>query len=498
MDCEVRRLDVNAVVEKLRELIEARGGDAYLIGGCVRDRLLGRPIHDLDLAVRGDAIGLAREAANRLGGAFYILDEENATARVIIGEGDERLDLDFAAFRGQTLEDDLRGRDFTIGAMALSLADWPRGRPLIDPFGGERDLRQKRLRAVTDEVFRDDPVRLLRAVRLEVELGLRADAHTESLVRRDHGLIARASAERLRDELTRSMAAAAVDGLCRLDALGLLTLVIPELSTLKGLEQPTSHRYDAFEHTLKTIAAVERMQATGYQDTGILGYDTSDVLAFFAPRLSEHFAQVVSDDRRRGLLLRFAALLHDLGKPMTHSRDEGERIHFYDHEAIGAQMAADILRRLRFSTAEVRLVKTIVAYHLRPLHLAHADSITQRAVYRFFRDTHDAGVDVLMLALADYEAKGGAESSRAEWDRQVNVAGLLLGKYFDEYASAVAPPKLIEGGELIDRFGVSGPRIGELLEAVREAQAAGDVGTHEEALAYVEKLLTEKLSGGGN
>jgi poly(A) polymerase len=217
------------------------------------------------------------------------------------------------------------------------------------------------------------------------------------------------------------------------------------------------------------------------------------LLSFFSFQLSAHLSQPISGDRPRLAVLKLAALLHDLGKPTTKSFDDEGSVHFYGHEREGAEVAGAILRRLRFGGNEVSLARTIVANHMRLHLLAEREVVTRRAVYRFFRDTGDAGVDTLLLCLADHLATSGPNLRMARWQKKVEFVASMLADYYERCQEVISPPKLISGNDLMDEFGLEeGPRIGELLEAVREAQVEDEVRTKEEALALVKGLLTQE------
>lgn len=471
--------------------------EAYLVGGSVRDVLLGRPahaVHDLDFAVPAGGLALARRLANQLGGAFFPLDAERDTGRVVLAEADgRRFYLDFACWRGNSLHADLADRDFTINAMALDVAQ---ERPVvIDPFGGRADLSAGLVRAVTDRAFVDDPARTLRAVRLEAALGFRIEPHTEALLRQAIPRLDRVSRERVCDELDRILAAPGAAGhVRRLDDLGLLAAILPEVVALQGVTQPPPHCADVYQHTLLVLEALEGLFAWLWPDAGYapLAEATQGLerLAPWRETLRLHLSRPASGDRARATLLKLAALLHDAGKPETRSQDETGRVRFFGHEQKGAAIAARALRRLRFSSQEVALVREIVAYHLRPLHLSRAEATTRRAVYRFFRDAEEAGVDVVWLGLADCLGTRGDAFDPAEWQRLLGVAATLLEGYFQRRQEVVSPPRLIGGRDLMAEFGLSpGPRLGELLERVREAQAEGRVASREEALTLVRHIL---------
>lgn len=479
--------------------LREEGVEAYLVGGSVRDALLGRgaqAFHDLDFAVPAGGLVLARRLANWLGGAFFPLDAERDTGRAVLTKPDGgRLYLDFARWRGDSLQTDLADRDFTINAMALGVTRGERV-ALIDPFGGQADLSAGVVRAVSEQSFAHDPARTLRAVRIEAELGFHLEPHTEALLRHAVPWLDRVSRERVRDELDRILAAPGAAGhVHRLDDLGLLALVLPEVIALKGVTQSLPHRTDVFTHTLQVLEVLEGLFAwlwpgAGYTPLAKDGASAATRLAPWRGPLQAHLSQPTSGDRVRATLLKLAALLHDVGKPETRSEDEAGRIRFLGHEKGGAEIAARALGRLRFSSKEVALVRTTVVHHLRPLHLSKVEAVTHRAVYRFFRDAAAAGVDVTLLGLADQLGTRKDALDLTEWQRALDVAAALLAGYYHRHREVISPPKLVNGRDLMRTFGLSpGPRLGELLERVREAQVEGLVSTREEALALVREIL---------
>jgi len=476
-------------LQQVLTIAARRGVRLWPVGGVVRDALLGYPIHDWDFAVEREAMALARAVANALDGAYFPLDPERDTGRVLLPATDgTRLELDFAALRGASLEDDLTARDFTINAMALDETG-----KLVDPTGGRADLEARRIRATSEHAFRDDPLRVLRAVRLEAELGLEIEPQTAAWISRDAPLLAFPAAERVRDEFVRLLALqGAAVYLQRCDEFGLLRHVAPELDSLKGISQSYPHRFDVWRHTLLTLDTLEGVIATmSGQRVGSLVLadapaaawgDIARTLGQFVRGVTSHLATETSGGRDRTLLLKLATLFHDVGKPQTWSRGEDGRIHFYNHESAGARVAAVRLRRLRFSRDEVTRACKIIEGHLRPAHLARATSVTHRAVYRYFRAMGDAGVEIVLLSLADHLATWGPTLQEKRWAQRLEVAEALLFHYFERYNETVVPPPLITGHDLMAELELeAGPAIGRLLETLREAQAAGEVRTREEA-----------------
>lgn len=482
-----------------------RSCDGYLVGGYVRDQLLGRDTHDLDLAVGRQAISLARETANRLGGAFVLLDEERQTARVVLREREHLFYVDFATLRGAGLEADLAGRDYTINAMAIDLRETGPQPQLIDPYRGQEDLEKRLVRAVSDTVFQDDPVRLLRAVRLAAELEMQVEGHTRELMRRNASLITLTSPERARDEVCKTLdTERAAASLRELDQLGILTLLIPELEPLRGMEQPPPHHDHALEHCLATVEGVEavyralrRMAVGGAEPVSEDGRRESDIIRYlddalspFAEQMVVHLSEKVVGERSRLMLLKLAGLLHDLGKATTGKADDQGRIRFFGHQVEGTAVAARVCRRLHFGNREVRLVRTVVRHHMRPRQLAKEDRVTPRATHRFFRDTGENGVDVLLHSLADNLAVWRAGHDLVSWRKLCQTVGLLLTKYYEEYDEVIEPPPLLRGSDLLSQLGMKpGPAVGRVLRAIKEAQATGEVSTRKEALALAAVLL---------
>ncbi|MBN1178008.1 MAG: HD domain-containing protein [Anaerolineae bacterium] len=493
-------------LDAIHTIAAARGVQVWPVGGVVRDLFLERETHDWDFVVDRDALRLARAVADALGGAYFPLDAERDTGRVVLERaGGAPVVLDFAVLRGPHLEADLRARDFTVNAMALE----PDG-TLVDPNGGYADLRARLLRAVGPQAFDDDPLRMLRAVRQVAELGLRLEAKTAAWIVQRASTLTRPSAERVRDEFARILLApAAADHVHMLDELGLLVHVIPEMEDLKGQAQSPPHRFDVWWHTLMVVEGVAAV--VGALDGAVLPPAYVDapervwdevrrVVGRFAQPVARYVEVSLTGGRPLRALLMLAALCHDVGKPLTCTEDERGRLHFYNHDHAGAEMTAERMRALRFGRAEVDWVERVVQAHLRPAHLACAKgAVTRRAVYRFFRATGDAGVGVVLLSLADHLATWGPHLEPVRWQRRLEVADVLLSHYFEHFEETVAPPSLISGRDVMAALDVpAGPALGRLLERVREAQAAGEVTSREEALDMARACLNKGAPEGSS
>jgi tRNA nucleotidyltransferase/poly(A) polymerase len=376
---------------------------------------------------------------------------------------------------------DLLTRDFTVNAMAADAVQWKGdAASVIDPLNGLADLSARRLRVVSPEVFRNDAVRLVRAVRLEAELEFAVDNATVDLMRRDAWLIERAPMERVRDEVMRIIGTGNVlRQLRRLDEFDLLGRIFPEVNALRGVTQSPPHIFDVFEHSLHAVAAAEEIQRAAYLNLA---------QSAFGEQLAAHFAQRTSGARTRREMLRLTLLLHDIGKPATRTVEASGRIRFFGHEDTGVQLVAPALRRLKFSNDEVDLVKTVIGHHLRPILLAQ-NGMSNRALYRYFRALGAAGVDVAVHAWCDQRATYGDTMPQEIDGALQTILGRLLDAYFHAYGQMVAPPALLKGEDVMAHLEIPpGPRVRVLLEAVREAQALGHVSTRAEALAFLETV----------
>lgn len=483
------------LLDDLATLARGAGLEAYVVGGTVRDVLLGRATRDVDLAVRDDALAWAREVADRLGGHFVALDNDNAVARVVLDEPPGTY-VDVATVQG-TLDDDMQRRDFTVDALAVPLG----GGEVIDVRGGLADLDAGILRMNGEYVFDDDPLRALRGARLAAELGFRIDPDTAATIRARASEVVQASPERQRDELARILALPQAEpGIRLLDALGLLDVVLPDLAAGRGVSQPLEfHAYDVFEHNVHCIASMDDMLAESRPEgRGAMLWDALWRMFGWQERaLRSYLAEELTPGRTRASLLKLAALLHDVAKPATRTVDGQGRVRFFGHGDAGAEAATRTMRHLRFSGAEIKFVATLVAEHLRPVQLAQVGEVpTRRALYRFYRALGDALPAVLLLALADAAAARGPAMTPEGWSRQVAYMNSLLVRSREE-EGIVHPLRLLTGDDIMSTLGLrEGPAIGRYIEALQEAQAAGDVVSRKSALEFVKKLAREGIEPG--
>jgi putative nucleotidyltransferase with HDIG domain len=451
--------------EVIRERAPVPG--AWLVGGSVRDLLLARPVFDIDLVVDGDPRAVARDLARRSGGSPFPLSERHGAWRVVSGGRT----VDVAGTRG-TIDQDLGLRDFTVNAIAMSLDDGA----VTDPFDGRGDLDRRVVRAVSDAVFDDDPLRLLRLPRIAHELGFGVDPATERLARSHAALADRPSGERIYMEMRRMLCGPRPAEALRLaERLGVLDVVLPEAAPLRGCLQSAHHQLDVWEHTLHVIEAV----------ADIAGHP-AHYLPAHAEEVAEELGRTVGDELPAWQALRFGALFHDIRKPQTRQERDG-RVSFVGHDREGADTAEKVLSRWKAANAVIRFCRVMVAEHL-VLGFAIRDRpLDRRRAYRYLRATEPWPCSSVVLSLGDRLATRGPSSRLRHLRRHAETADELLG-LIAEVARDTREP-LLRGDEIAQAADVSGPEISRLVGLLAEEQAAGGVTTREEALAFVREQV---------
>jgi poly(A) polymerase len=505
-------MDYLRLLQQTAQYLSEQQQQAYLVGGSLRNILLGEDCVDWDIVTSGDAHKLARRLADRLGGHYVHMHAKTSRVVVVLDPDSttnkkdrKEIHLDISPQNGKTIEDDLRQRDFTINAIAAPLAnilkyvesELPGQEPpgLIDPFHGLADLQARRLKAVDSEVFRHDPLRMLRAVKLMMRYGLQMDDRTEELMVRDAALLPQVASERVHDELYAILEPdGASERLRFLDAHGLFTVIFPEFVAARGMRQPAPHYWDVLEHSIESVGALERVAQLLQGQTerrNIVGAPLAGALGAEIRTLLREAGQqgIFSFTALTAPRMKLAALLHDIGKPVTYFHDEEGEIHFYNHPQAGVRIVEQIMKRLCASTQDRRLAQLIAAHHMRPGQLAQGGPVTPRAIRRYFVDLGPTGIYIALLSLADHLATLGLQPTTDSWERHLGVVRLLLTRYTRQRDS-ILPPRLISPEELMRRLKLQpGPIIGQLLDLIAEAQAEGKIHSKEEALWFAEEQL---------
>ncbi|MCB8917266.1 MAG: HD domain-containing protein [Ardenticatenaceae bacterium] len=483
-------LQLSSMLERIEPVLLQQEMPVYLVGGAVRDALLGELNYDLDFVVPEGAVGLAFRVADALGVPAYVLDRERDIGRVVLP--DEGTMLDFARIRGADLVADLRDRDFTLNAMALP-AGARSSASLIDPCGGQADLAARHLRLTHPAAIADDPVRALRAIRMALRFACQFIEETRQAVRAGADHLGQISPERLRDELVKLLQTGQPDqAVTEMADLGLLPVLLPEVAALAGVAQSPPHHEAVLPHTAQLLRWLVRLEAwlvDGRPVDDPAGAQAQALLAPYAGALAAHLDRPVDGGLTGRVLLRLGGLFHDVGKAQTQLIDPAGRIRFLGHEAVGAQLTGPRLKALHFSNEACDYVKKIVAGHMRPLLLANERvNLSRRATFRYFRRTGPAGLDICLVSLADHLATYGGVGDPDAWTRLLDVVAALLHAYFRQHETVVAPPPLLDGRDLVAQLSLKpGPEVGRLLRLLQEAQAAGEISTAEEALALARR-----------
>jgi putative nucleotidyltransferase with HDIG domain len=494
----------NGIFEELLKQISGMIPDdrhVYLVGGAVRDYLLKRPIYDLDFTLEGDVRPLSKKVADIYHGAYYLLDEERNISRVILHINEEKLVLDFATLRAESLIGDLEKRDFTVNAIALDIQN---PNMLIDPLHGETDLIAKKLRLCHLDSFRNDPVRVLRAIRLSLSLNFHIEKYTQKALLEAVPLLLNVSPERRRDEIFKIFELGRTQkGLEMLDDAGIMTELFPELISLKGITQSPPHVLDVWDHTLATLFYLDilldrlmKIQENGLAINVLSAYPIA-AIEKYQEQLTVHFTQEISTGRTRRALLLFSAMLHDIGKMNTSRIDESGRIRFIGHEQTGVEILKNIAERWVLSKEEVNYINQIIQHHMRIHSLVKIGNLPERRViHRFYRDNEDRGIDLCILSLADILATGNGKIPLETWKREIDTCRILLDAWFEKKEEVVLPQKILSGNDIIKILNIPpGPMVGQIIDTLRETQAAGEVLTYDDAVRYIREWFNNQAEG---
>lgn len=443
----------------------------YIVGGSVRDLLLGRTPTDYDIAVTGNPEQFAKKLIAKSNGHFVRLGKPGQMIiRVISGD----LIFDITSLNGTSIEHNLNQRDFTINAIAYDLYK----EKIIDCLGGLQDLASKKVRMVSKDIFKKDPVRLIRAYRIGACLNFEIEAKTGDAIKSDTKLIKNMPGERTRVELF-TMLGTSISYLylSQMAINGLLTAIFPDLERLKGCYPNHYHQFDGFEHTMRAFSHLESIVN-----------DPENMLPDASTKIHQYI------DKNRPALIKCAILFHDIGKPLTKTLDRNGKCHFYGHARKSADMARKIGQRLRFSNHERQFIDGIIRNHMKPLSLFTAHdkkSLTQKAIIRFYKKCAEYTPAVLLVAIADTKAKQNKISQKG--NAFISFLKQMIFEYFYEYQPLGDEPPLITGHDLIHVFGLSpSPLFKKILNLVDDARLTKTINNRSEALELIKDVLNNK------
>jgi len=443
----------------------------YIIGGSIRDLLLDRIPTDYDIAVKENPKQFAEKMAKNISGRLVRMGKPG---QMIIRVVSDDHVFDITSLNGCSIKNDLQKRDFTINAMAYDLSSGE----IIDCLGGLRDLADKKVRMVSTDIFGKDPIRLIRAYRIGACLNFEIESQTASIIRSNAKLIENSAGERIRGEIVKMLRTSkSYYYLSQMADTKLLTAIFPDLDRLKGCLQNSHHLYDVFEHTMQAYRHLE----TILNDPAGLLPDTSIQIRRYI-------------DEGITVLLKYAILLHDIGKPFVKNIDNRGTIHFYGHSRESADLAQKISQRLRFSNREKRFIDFIIRNHLKPLFLFSAmqkKTLTHKSLTRFFIKCGENTPALLMHSLADIMAK-------RDKPNQTNKAFIgfvkeMIHNFFYSFKPKIKEPPLITGRDLIHEFKLTpSPLFKSILNLVEEEKITNKIKSRSEALTLVRDYLNTR------
>ncbi len=441
---------------------------AYIVGGSVRDLLLGKLPADYDIAVIENPKPFAEKIAEKTSGRLVELGKPGQMLFRVVSKN---YVYDISPIAGASIEDDLLKRDFTINALAWDLSS----KRVIDCVDGQKDIADRKIRMVSKTVFQKDPIRLIRAYRISATLDFNIEQQTNAAIKDNAELLQTSAGERIRSELFKILTTSnSYYFLSQMGKTGVLQAIFPELTDLQTCFQNRYHLFDVFKHTMKAYSHLETILNDCHN---------------FLPEAYGQFKPCT--DTFKGALLKCSILLHDIGKPLARTIDKKGNIHFYGHGKKSADMTKNIVHRLRFSNHEASYVDFIIRNHIRPLFLfiAHQNkTITQKGITRFFLKCGKYAPDLLIHAMADIKGKGNKSDERNE--AFINFAREMVKYYFSYFQPEKSKPSLITGRDLINNFALTpSPLFKKILRRVEEARISKKINTKDEAMALVKKIL---------
>lgn len=437
--------------------------EGYLVGGSIRDFFTKKcEFCDRDISIKG-AENFARKLANKFDATFIELDNENKIYRIVLK--DKINFLDISEMQGNSIEDDLKRRDFTINAIAYDLSN----EKFIDVTGGLNDLKNKVLRHIDDKNFEEDPLRVLRAFRFYSMTGFEMTEELVKALKKYMPLALVPAKERINYEIMKLFGGDyASSALLKMDELGLLEKIIPQVKEMKNVPPNTHHHLDLFHHVIETVRQIEIIYA------GLSGFE------------KEHMDAIDFGGFPRINHLKLAGFLHDIGKYSTWTIEESGRHRFIKHDDVGSKMVVPLLRDLKFSKKQIEYVSCMIKNHIYPSNVIVAPILNEKVMMRYVRKMGENVVDNIILAKADRLSAKGVDITEEVINSNINGLNKLLEFYLSKKDSLTPLPKLLDGREIMTLLNIKpSPKLGEIISALNEAQLNGDVTTPEDAKNFV-------------
>ena len=454
--------------------------EGWLVGGSVRDFFMGKNVADRDITIK-DAEDFAKKTAERLDAVFITLDSENKIYRVVLKDKINYLDI--SELQGESIEEDLKRRDFTINAIAYDL----KNDKLNDVTGGLEDLKNGVLRHIKEENFEDDPLRILRAYRFYALTGFQMTKELEASLKKYLPLALKPAKERINYEIMKLFGGKYADeALLKMDEAGLLEKIFPCIIDMKKVPPNTHHHLDLFHHTVETVRQIEIIYENS-NDAVKTHLDSVDFGGF--PRLNH---------------LKLAGFLHDIGKFSTWTLENGKcdkyeclynkpecadcnaRHRFIKHDDAGSKMVIPFLKDLKFSKKQIEYISCMIKNHIYPSSVISAPDLNDKVLMRYIRKMEDNVIDNIVLAKADRLSARGVDVTEEMINNNLNGLEKLLSFYLEKKDTLKPLPKLLDGNEIMNLLNINqSPMLGKIIKNLHEAQLNGDITTREDAVKFV-------------
>lgn len=437
--------------------------EGYLVGGSVRDFLMGKNFTDRDIAIKG-AKQFAEKLAEQFDGTLIVLDEVNQIFRVVLKDKINYLDI--SEIVGNFIEEDLTRRDFTINSIAFDLDTCK----YIDTVNGMQDLKNGILRQYKDSNFEDDPLRILRAFRFIAITGFKPADVLISAIKKYKSLLLNPSIERISYEIMKLFGGKyCSDTLLLMDEYGILEGLCPFVKEMKQVPPNSHHHLGLFHHVVETVKNIEML------------YEDGDAV------IKEHLDKVDFGGFPRINHLKLAGFLHDIGKYSTWTIEEDTGRHrFIKHDDVGSKMCVKYLKDLKFSKKQVEYISTMIKTHIYPSNVIAAPDLSEKVMMRYLRKMEDNVIDNIILAKADRLSARGEDITDDMIKSNLDRLDKLLNFYLENRDSMQPLPKLLDGNEIMEMLNIKpSPKLGKILDALHEAQLSGNVNTKDEAEVFV-------------
>jgi poly(A) polymerase len=473
---------MNCLLSQLKKISIENNTKIFIVGGYIRDLIIGRPNNDIDCVIMGNDNRIIEILAEKLKKKAIKLGDKHKLYRIV--DNKNNITIDFTYMNGETIEQDLFKRDFTINSIAVDITDLDNYEgKIIDPTGGFKDIKKGIIRHVYDEAFIDDPVRMLRAIRFMSELDFIIDKNTEDLIRKNKKYIKSIPGERISYEIFKILENRNTSYFFNYmeRRINILEEIFPEIIEMRDVGECKYHVVDCLTHSFYTLKVAEDIiYAKGYFEDHV------------RKAYEEHSKEKIASNHSRLSLIKLGAFFHDVGKPSAKKIDETGRIRFKGHEITGAEMIKKIAERLKLSIKERDMLYKIVAMHMYPLVLYKSNDVSGKTLYKMFSELEEDTLDILLISLADIIATRKLLDPEEEMGKYKVYIEYLANNYLTRYKEIEDISDIITGKDIIENFELDeGIMIGDLLEEIKKAIYNGKIGRNKNgALKYIREILS--------